>query len=186
MTTKILDNTVISASIKEITCLDFVERCSKFYSIVTSLEVFHETERGFDKVIANKRFRCIRVIDLRDNGQYRSLLNYMKNRYPYLHDGEISSFLLALLEYEKKSKKYYYVTDDQSMKKTITKLKNDNLFYQSFGFMIPRFFITGTIGLLRKIYDKGAISKKEIDDIIKDLRNSSFYLTTDLIDYLRG
>jgi len=186
MTTKILDNTVISASINEITCLDFVERCSKIYPIETSLEVFHETERGFDKVTTNKRFRCIRVIDLRYHGQYRSLLNYMKNRYPYLHDGEISSFLLGLLDYEKKNKKYYYVTDDQSMKKVIIKLKNDNLFYQNFGFMISKFFITGTIGLLRRLFDRGAISKKEIDDIIKDLRNSSFYLTTDLIDYLRG
>jgi len=186
MTTKILDNTVISASIKEITCLDFIERCSKIYPVETSLEVFRETERGFNKITTNKRFRCIRVIDLRYHGQYRSLLNYMKNRYPYLHDGEISSFLLALLEYEKKNKEYYYVTDDQSMKKVVTNLKNDNLFYQSSGFMISRFFITGTIGLLRRLLDKGIISKKEIEDIIKDLRNSSFYLTTDLINYLRG
>ncbi len=186
MTTKILDNTVISASIKEITCLNFIERCSQIYHIVTSFEVFHEANIGFDKGTTNKQFRCIRVIDLRHTEQYRSLLDYLKNRYPYLHDGEISSFLLALLEYENKNKEYYYVTDDQSMKKVVTNLKNDNLFYQNSGLMISRFFITGTIGLLRRLLDKGAISKKEIEDIIKDLRNSSFYVTKDLIDYLRG
>lgn len=186
MTTKILDNTVISASIKEITCLDFIELCSKIYHIETSLEVFHEANRGFNRVATNKRFGCIRVIDLRDNEQYRSLLDYLKSRYPYLHDGEISSFLLALLEYEKKNKEYYYVTDDQSMKKVVTNLKNDKLFYQNSGFMFSRFFITGTIGLLRRLLDRGVISKKEIEDIIKDLRNSSFYVTTDLINYLRG
>ena len=51
--------------------------------------------------------------------------------------------------------------------------------------MVSRFFVTGTVGLLRRLYVRGAISEKEIDGIIKDLRDSSFYLTDDLINYLR-
>jgi len=186
MTTKILDATVISANIKEIKCIDFIDRCSKEYPIETSIEVFEEINNGFGKTIVNTQFNIVNVVDLRKGSEYNNLVSYMEDRYPYLHRGEISSFILGLENYELKKLKYYYVTDDQRMRKVIKKIENDDIFYNKFKFRIKNFMVTGTIGLLKKLKGKKVISDDEIEDIIKDLKNSSFYLNDELIKYLRG
>ena len=111
MTTKILDNTVISASISEIVCIDFIKKGSTIYDFETSYEVLQETKNGYAVITVKNRYSCIRDIDLRSNKLYKSLLKYLVNRYPYLHEGELSSFLLALLYFEFKNKNHlsYYL-----------------------------------------------------------------------------
>lgn len=191
MTTKILDNTVISASISEIVCIDFIDRCSKIYEIETTYEVCQETKYGYDINTTNQRYRRIRVIDLRSNGVYKIILKYLENRYPYLHKGELSTFLLSLLHFEFTHKNYIFVTDDQKMRKLIPQLKQDTMFqsklsqtYLSQTYTGLRF--TGTIGLIKRLKERNAISVKEIEEIIKDLNNSTFHITQKLIDYLRS
>ena len=39
MTTKIIDNTVISASLKEINSINLIAKCLERYSLATSIEV---------------------------------------------------------------------------------------------------------------------------------------------------
>lgn len=186
MTTKIFDATVISANVKEIKCIDFIDRCSKKYPVVTSIEVFEEIEEGFSKIIVDNQFKKIIIYDLRYSDEYNKMFQYMEDRYPYLHKGEISSFLLSLINFKSTNERYYYVTDDQKMRKVIKKIENDWLFYNEFKIVVKAFMNTGTIGLLKKLKEKQVISCEEIEDIIQDLKNSSFYITDGLIKNLRG
>jgi hypothetical protein len=47
MRAKVLDNTVITAFLKEINCLDLIDICSSSYELVTSIEVSEEANEGF-------------------------------------------------------------------------------------------------------------------------------------------
>ncbi len=186
MTTKILDNTVISASIKEIKSINLIEKCLMGYSVATSMEVYEETSRGFEEKTVTSFYEKITVHNLRNNKLFLALLEYLKNRYPYLHEGEISTFLVALLEYELKNRRYYFVTDDSRMRKVVRGLFDDSLFKREFGFSVSKFYMTGTIGLIKRLYERGILSRVDVERVIEDLKDSTFYLTDDLISYLKG
>lgn len=178
MTTKIFDTTVIISSMKEIKCVNLFEKCLERYSIATSIEVYEETKEKFH---AEK----ISIFDLNNNKLFISLMEYLSDRYPYLHKGELSSFLVALIEYEMKNKRYYFVTDDNRMRKTISKIFDDDLFVSKIGYK-PKFNMTGTIGLLKRLYQRNILTKEDIEKVICDLENSSFYKTPELIEYLKN
>lgn len=184
LTTKIMDNTVISASIREINSIDLIKVCSSKYYISTTPEVFNETRIGFNKTLINRIYSFIELHEIKGK-DYEDLLKWFEVRYPYLHRGEVSSFLLAVLEYAQKSRRYYYITDDNKMKKTIKSLLKDEHLIEKIGTRLTKFNITGTIGLIIRLKENGLISGKEMENIIKDLNSSSFYITPELIEELR-
>ncbi len=186
VTTKILDNTVLSASIKEIKCIDLIKTCSSKYNLATTEEVFDECQDGFDGIQIEEQLKLIDVHNLMNNEKYCELKDFLLARYPYLHKGEISSFLLSLLKFELSCIPYYFVTDDNKMRKVVSKIHEDTLFISKLGKNIRRFRMTGTIGLIKRMYIRGIISQEDIDKIIGDLQNSTFRITPDLINYLRG
>ncbi len=183
MTTKIIDNTVVSASLKEITCINLIAKCLEKYPISTSIEVHEETKEMFSQKM--DCYKKISVYDLHDNKLFIVLIEYLSNRYPYLHKGELSSFLVALIEYELKSKEYYFVTDDNRMKKVASKLLQDELFTAKLTKKPAKLNITGTIGLLKRLCQRGVLTKEEISDVVIDLQKSTFYITPELIKSLR-
>ncbi len=185
MTTKVMDNTIISTSLKEIKCVNLIKKCSERYTIATSYEVYLESCKGFSETLLKELYKTVVVRNLTDDKRYILLIDYLQTRYPYLHSGELSSFLLALLDYELNRKEYYYVTDDNKMKKVISKMGEDDLFSEKIGSPIKTFNVTGTIGLIRKLYENGSLSTEDIERIIEDLKNSTFYITPDLISYLK-
>ena len=186
VTTKIIDNTFISAIIKEIKSVDLLSKCLVKYDLITSLEVYKETKEGFDSHTIHKFYEKIKTVKIDNKDFYFSLMEYLKKRYPYLHKGEISTFLIALLNYELKNKNYYYVTDDGGMRKAVSKILKDKMFINLLKTEIIKFNLTGTIGLIKRLYDHKILSDDELSIIIDDLRNSTFYITEDLIDFLRG
>lgn len=185
MTTKIFDNTVISASLKEITSIELIKKCLKRYQIATSIEVFEETKNGFENLDIENCYKQIKIFDLRKNKLYSTLINYLSNRYPYLHRGELSSFLVALTEYEMKNRGYYFVTDDNKMRTTIPKILKDQQFIFKINKDIRNFKITGTIGLIKQLCHRNIITKAEIEKVIEDLKNSAFRITPELLNNLK-
>lgn len=185
-TTKIIDNTVVSAFINEILCIDMFEICCKEYHFSTSIEVYYESKRGFSGVDLNKIDKRIEIVSKKGDFKYEEIIAYLKNRYPYLHEGELSSFLIALLDYEMVGKKYYYITDDGEMKKRVPEILNSQQIIKLLKGEVTNFYMTGTIGLIRRICQKGYLSQGDIDKIVLDLRNSTFYMTDKLLSELRG
>ncbi len=186
--TKIVDNTVITAALSEIKCVDLFSVCSNVYHLATSSEVYSEASDGFDSQTLSGICGLFRIFDKTSDHDYAALFTYLQNRYPYLGLGEISSFLVALLEYEMQNREYYYVTDDGRMRKVIGSLKKnaDALFIKHLGSTITRFRDTGTIGLIIRLCQKGKLSKARIDDVANELERSTFRLTPVLIKQLKG
>lgn len=185
VTTKILDNTVIIASLKEIKCIDLIKKCSERYKMCTTIEVMEECKEGFENTTFQKYRDLINIQNLTTNKEYAAIAEYLLERYPYLHIGEISSFLLALLKYELNNISYYFVTDDNKMRKVVANIHKDTLLSAKLEYDISSFNITGTIGLIKRMYERGVISKEDVKKIIDDLKNSTFYITPELIKYLR-
>jgi len=186
ITTKVLDNTVISAGLKEIKTINLIERCIKRYKLVTSKHVFEETLKGFSNPIIKNCYSEIEVHEINEE-TFNFLLDYLERRFPYLHRGELSSFLVALLKYAENGKPYYYVTDDNKMRNKIPKILNDPVLKSKLKNPITpeNFNLTGTIGLILRLKYRGLISKEEAKKIADDLENSSFRVTPELLKKLR-
>jgi len=184
--TKILDNSAISAFINDIPSVQVLVICSKQYALVSSIEVYFEAVTGSDQKTIDSCFSKIQVIDKNPQEMYGELIADLSDRYPYLHKGDISSFLVAYLDYATNGKPHYLVTDDWTLRRRIPDLLT---FMASKGGTYnksPHINVTGIIGLMRHIADNGELSDSDIEAIIADLKRSTFYVTEDLLSYLRS
>ncbi|MDO9538084.1 MAG: hypothetical protein Q7J68_07180 [Thermoplasmata archaeon] len=143
-----------------------------------------EAKRGFSKAIIKEISNYLTITNGL-NPKFDEILNWLELRFPYLHKGELSTFLMAVLEYSMKNKKCVYVTDDGRMRKTIPKILENTDFITMCGKNGFSFKFTGTIGLIKKLYEKGCLTDYQIEDIIRDLKNSTFYITPLLLNSLR-
>lgn len=184
--TKIFDNTAISAFINEIPSIEMLKVCSQSYTLTTSVEVYHEALAGYDRETLNSCFSDIVVVDKNHEKIYQTIMTVLSDRYPYLHKGDISSLLLAYMDYAVPDKPYYYVTDDKTLRRKIPEILSSNTVKSLAKKNIQKFNMTGIIGLMRHIADNGNLSESDIDLIIIDLKRSTFYVTEDLLSYLRS
>ncbi len=187
MTFKIVDNTFISACMGEIECVDLLDVSSQHYDIITSHVIYGETIDGFAEDMVNDAYDSINLAEI-NHAQYEDLKEWLINRYPKLHEGEITAFLLALLNYAIKDIDYYYVTDDNLMKNIIRNLHNDHIFMSKLGmnFDMKNFNVTGTVGFTRRLIDKGHLNDDYIEPIILDMDKNGFYLNETVKNHLRG
>jgi hypothetical protein len=184
--TKIFDNTAVSAFINEIPSIEMLKVCSQHYTLTTSVEVYHEALAGCEWETLNSCFTDIAIIDKNHEKNYHTLMTVLSDRYPYLHKGDISSLLLAYMDYAVLDKPYYYVTDDKTLRKKIPEILSSNTIKSLAKKNIQKFNMTGIIGLIRHIADNGNLSQSDIDLIISDIKRSTFYVTEDLLSYLRS
>jgi hypothetical protein len=119
---KILDNTVISAFVIEIASINITDLCVKQYDLVTTSCVYDETSKAIGMKMLDDVYKNISVIKRDGEVNYDSALEYLRNRYPYLHEGELSAFLIALIDFECQRKPYYFVTDDGKMRSDLRAL----------------------------------------------------------------
>ncbi|MDK2891414.1 MAG: hypothetical protein PWR21_2046 [Methanoculleus sp.] len=182
-TTKILDNTVISAAINEIKAVDLLSICNENYAMVTSMEVFHEACGG-SRHRVTKEYQ-IEIRDKAKDQKFTQIISYLCDRYPYLHEGELSAFTLALLDYACSGESYFFVTDDRTMRRRIDEIIASPQITNVCQMQIQNFNHTGTIGLIRRLYQKRCLSNEEIDEIIANLRESTFYITEELLNELK-
>ena len=179
---KIVDNTFISSSLKEVVCVNLIDLLDNHYNLFTCENVFNEAkEKFFDDV--KEIFSTIKVVKHKDETKADKIIEYCINRYPYLHIGEVSSFVLFILNYNPENS--YYVTDDKAMRKSIEKIKVDELFHKLIGFSIENYIYTGTIGLIIKLKNKKVLNGEDIENIIKNLNESSFRVSQELLEELR-
>jgi predicted nucleic acid-binding protein len=185
-TSKILDNTVISAFINEIKSIELLDIFQSEYYLVTTDCIHKETLAGFSEEVVTKIYKNIGVFRKDNDKKYNQALDYLKDRYPYLHEGELSAFLLALFDYELIGVPYYFVTDDRKMREKICEITSSNTFLKLIGREIYDFHFTGTIGLIKRLCQKGFLSEEDIRLIVFDLKTSSFRISDKLIGELIG
>lgn len=185
-TSKILDNTVISAFINEIRSIEMIEICRKEYILATTDCVQRETSERFSGETVAMNYKSITVFSKTGDKRYDQALDYLVNRYPYLHEGELSAFLLALIDYELTGKPYFFITDDRKMREKICEIISSDVFLKIIGGAIYNYHFSGTIGLIKRLSQKGCLSENDINLIIFDIKNSTFRISEKLIGELSG
>jgi hypothetical protein len=153
--------------------------------MTTSKSVFDEFIIGFSKTVAGRVFQKVSVENNFDEEQYAQLFSYLRNRYPYLGDGELSIVIVALLAYDINDLPSYIVSDDMRFKKKFQEILETPRVKSMLGLKKPLVRVTGTIGLLRQLYRRGKIMPADMVNIIKDLCKGTLYITDKLIDELR-
>lgn len=184
VTSKIFDATVISAAMGEITSFNLIERTSALYGIYTTQAVREEIERGYTSWNVEEIFKEITVID-ETNGIFEASLEWLERRYPYLHRGELSTFLMSWIVFDGGGRPYYYVTDDGVMRRKVGKILKDEKLIELMGRSISKINITGTVGLIGQLYRRQVITGNEMNGVIEELRTSTFRVTEDVLDHLR-
>lgn len=186
ITKKILDNTVISAFIIEIPSIEIIDICRKRYDLVTTSCVYDETSKAVEREILINSYKNISIIKKDGEKKYDAALTYLMNRYPYLHEGELSAFLVAIIDFECRRKPYYFVTDDGKMRRKAKEIISSNDFIDIIGLKIHDIKMTGTIGLIKRLHERGCLSQHVANKIASDLQNSTFRAPESLINELRG
>ncbi len=184
-TSKILDNTVISAAINEIKSVNLIAISGSIYPLKMSSEVYDEICAGFSGKRLEIIEKYIEKIDGRRHEKYQSLFEYLSKRYPYLHKGDISSVLVAILEYALQESDYFLVTDDSRLRKKIPEILQLEKVKECLDREIESLNYTGTIGLIRRLCEKGIISESELETIVYDLKNSTFRVSDELLEELK-
>lgn len=179
---KILDATAISAFLYEIRSVDVIDRCRTVYELVTSREVVEEVMR-YQRSTSVSRMSLFGTAESL-NSKELALMNYLEVRYPALHRGELSSFIIAI-RYAKAEKSYYFITDDKAMRNSIEKILRDEQVIEMAGAKII-IKATGTIGLIIHLGEKGCLRKDERESIADDLLTSTFRCTPWLIQQLKS
>lgn len=175
---------IIIACLEYIKCINIFESCNGNYHMATSDIVYNEfaqKARPQDVEVFNKFFT---VHNLSQDPKYRELFEYVTNRYNKLHRGELSSFLVMVLEYLVKNKNCYYVTDDQTAKKVFTNIHNDKIFMKLLGSSIEPPKVTGLVGLVKHLREKGLLPKGYPKAIKTDLKDNGYFLSEDLLKIL--
>jgi predicted nucleic acid-binding protein len=180
---KILDATTLSAFIFEIKGLDLLTKSSKLYDLTTSQQVIEEISVNGKYPRMETIKRLVQIYEL--NPDAKKLLDHLELRFPALHRGELSSFIIAALEFSVKGIPCYYVTDDKAMRKSIGKILQDGLFINIVGKPLE-IKNTGTIGLLIHLSERSCLDKEEMTKVAHDLENSTFRCPPTLLAKLRS
>jgi len=184
LTAKAVDTTVVSACVREVRSIDLLERVTTVYVVCTTREVMDEIERGFDPDTVSRILEQVSVPPIVHEA-LEPLLAWLERRYPYLHRGELSSFLLAILEYGVQGRPCYYVTDDGAMRRKARNILIEETFIEMLGGEPPEMCMTGTVGLIGRLYERGEIAPEELQEIIEDLRTGTFRVSRGVLDHLR-
>lgn len=180
MTIKVVDSTFVSAAISEIKSVDFLKVSCDIYRFFATDEVYEETTKGFNLKRVEKAFENIEI----DNIVNRELISFLRNRYPYLHQGELSSFVLAICKHNMEDEKCYYITDDKKMRETIEDILKDDYIKNQVGMNMNDFNYTGTVGLIRRLGEKRILSREDLRKIVEDLRDSTFRVTDTVLELI--
>ncbi len=184
MTAKAVDTTVISSSLREIRSVDLLNITTRVYDVFTTRDVHRELEAGFGSTRMEPLAASIHVVDI-EHERAEDILKWLERRHPYLHRGELSSFLLAIVNFGLHGIPCYYVTDDGAMRKKARNILIEDRFIELLGEEPPPFQMTGTVGLLGRLFERGMIGPEELGNVIEELRNGTFRVSRRVLDHLR-
>lgn len=183
-TTKVLDTTVISACIDTIVTVDILDICCSQYRATTSKSVYDEAVLGFPKNAIEGVFRKVSVETNYDEEQYKKILSFLRNRYPYLGEGELSIVVVAILAYDMNGVPSYVVSDDMRFKKKFSEILEAPPVGSILGTKKCSVRVTGTIGLVRQLFRRGRVSPEMMRCIISDIQKGTLYISDKLMDEL--
>jgi rRNA-processing protein FCF1 len=159
--------------LKEIRCVDIFDLCSSRYRLAISSAVRDEILPPFDKLPS-----CVKVLAPSDF-RFKPMLNHVIARYPNIGIGELSTYLVTLLELVSKGRKAFIVTDDKRFRKTLPTFRKDQELERLYGGPIPNVPYIWTLSLVKQVVKKEGIDSEILSKIAGDVRTSTFRYSED-------
>lgn len=179
---KLLDSSVISSVSREITSFDVLGCLKKQYEVCVTKDVKKECLAANDERIRSA-VADVKMIEHSDP-RIEQMKKAITKKHAGIGQGETdciaSSILLTL-----KGVENYLILDDKFARSIASNVHNVSEIKEILGSPIRIMNVTGTIGLISHLRDRGLIHKKEIYKIRADLASSSFRITQELIDSLK-
>jgi len=161
---KLFDASSLICLLREIKERGVLDICSVLgYELYTTYEVYEELKKNKETFQLFNEYGIIGVLPQVDADKIEKL----KHKYVWMHDGEASVIING--EYLKEHGIPLYCIIDEKARKIA---KNRNL---------PT---TGTVGLILWEYDREQLSKTDLLRIEKELKESSFRITDDILRLL--
>lgn len=165
---KLLDTSSIVMVLEEIESPEIFDHCiNRGHTLSVTRTVFDELSENKESFEKFKEYGKISVLQ-DDCQQSGKTYEHLKNRYPSLHDGEIS-VLYHASKMSHDGISHYCIVDDKAARKRKEELKIQ---------------LTGTIGLLLWGKTTGCFSKDECKSIYQKIINSGFWIRSDILEGL--
>lgn len=176
---KILDTSVISAAGKNIRSIDLIKMASDEYVVAVTKAVKEECGDYVDGGLTELADSCETV----DDPRISAIAEIIRSYRDVLGSGE-RTVIAASLILTSENVPNYAVLDDRKARE----------FARNAG-SIPevksalkgefRINVTGTVGLVKHLCDRGIMTKKQSQDVAFDLEMGDFRISRELLDLLR-
>jgi predicted nucleic acid-binding protein len=166
---KIFDASSVICILQDIRSPKILEICKKNgYSIAISSIVFDEIKKNRKTFEIFKKYNSFEILNDFDQSEYERMLN----RYPGLHEGEISVICCALRRM-RNGDRHYCIIDETAARNVV----------QSDG-SCRGLKLTGTVGLILWEKNKTDLSKLECKDIYESFTKSGFWIKKSILEEL--
>lgn len=105
-------------------------------------------------------------------------------KYNKIGRGETESIAASIL-LTSNGIKNYLILDEIFARKIVGRIRNDCEIKKIIGESIPEIHLSGTIGLIKHLGEKGILTKEQTIAIAYDLQKSTFRVTEELLSLLR-
>ena len=168
-----LDTTVVilfTDYINHVSCIDHLYSMGKNLSIS---KIVHEEYYNGNTLWLNNDFLKQYIHDEKIiiiEKDLTETIERLKRRYPNLHEGELSVIALGIL-CQKHATDYVCVIDEKIARKVAKQLKLN---------------LTGSIGLISQIKNKNNWSENYLESVIRDIKNSPFFISDEVLEALKN
>jgi predicted nucleic acid-binding protein len=167
---------------KEIISVNLLQLVKSRYDVLITDAVVIECNNSKDEKLI-RSIDGLPIASKRDE-KFLRITDFIKRIDFRLGSGEIeciaSSILMTHLGIEN-----YVVIDERLARKIVSKVHTSPELIKIICSTIPPIKCTGTIGIVKHLYDKGVLSKEECQKIAYDLESSDFRITDELLNLIR-
>lgn len=176
---KVLDTSAVSVMSRNIMCTDLLSILEDNYEVVVTPGVIKECSayEGSDLGISTGGAQVL------DDQRMDGIVQTIRMRYPMLGSGECASMAASLI-LTAEGIPNYVVLDDNKARKVASTVGNLPEIEAVLGKDLV-LNITGTIGMVLHLREKGLISEKDKQDIGYELERSDFRISRELLGLLR-
>lgn len=179
---KILDNSAVSSMGKEITSFKMLEFLKGQYEVVLADAVFREckalrNEDLYDSI-------CDLPLATSKNDMFNDLVKAIRRIDYRLGPGETETIAASIILSDQGV--YNYVVIDESLaRKIVVSLHTNPLIKTIMGKDIQPINVTGTVGIIKHLRDKGLISDDDCKKMAYDLEFSNFRVSDDILNLIK-
>lgn len=176
---KILDTSVISAAGKNIHSLNLLDVISERYGVVVTEAVRQECKNYKDRSLLS----LIDSFDIVNDPRVARIAEVILRYRDVLGPGERTAIAASVI-LTSQGRANFVVLDDSKARKFAQSAGHLPEVAELLGMNVD-IKVTGTVGLIKHLFDIGLISEKQKQDVAYDLEMGDFRISRELLDLLR-